>query len=38
MAIWGELTLQKWFDGYFHVNQFVRDNIQMLLDKVVTIK
>lgn len=36
--LYGELILQKWFSGHFHVNKIVRDDVQVLLDEVVTIE
>lgn len=36
--LYGELKFQKWFAGHFHVNQLVRDNIQVLLDEVIVIE
>lgn len=36
--LYGELKFQKWFAGHFHVNRLVRDNVQVLLDEVVTIE
>lgn len=36
--LYGELKFQKWFTGHFHVNRLVRDNVQVLLDEVVTIE
>lgn len=36
--LYGELKFKKWFAGHFHVNRIVRDNVQVLLDEVVTIE
>lgn len=36
--LYSELTFEKWFAGHFHVNQLVRDNVQVLLDEVVCIE
>lgn len=36
--LYGELDFKKWFAGHFHVNRLVRDNVQVLLDSVVTIE
>lgn len=36
--LYGKLEFKKWFAGHFHVNRRVRDNVQVLLDEVVTIE
>lgn len=36
--LYSELNFKKWFAGHFHVNRLVRDNVQVLLDEVVTIE
>ena len=36
--LYGELTFRKWFAGHFHVNQLVKDHVQVLLDEVILIK
>lgn len=35
--LYGKLKFDKWFAGHFHVNQLVKDNVQVLLDEVVCI-
>lgn len=35
--LYGELKFDKWYAGHFHVNQLVRDKVQMLLDDVVCV-
>ena len=35
--LYGELHFKKWFAGHFHVNRLIRENVQILLDEVVTI-
>ena len=32
--LYGELKFKKWYAGHFHVNKLVKDNIQILYDKV----
>ena len=35
--LYDELEFKRWFAGHFHVNQLVRDKVQVLLDKVIII-
>lgn len=36
--LYDKLDFRKWFAGHFHVNQLVRDNVQILFDEVVKIE
>lgn len=34
-CLYNNLQFKKWFAGHFHINQLVKDNIQILYDEVV---
>lgn len=36
--LYGELKFKKWFAGHFHVNQLVKDNVQVLFDDMLLIE
>jgi len=36
--LYGELKFKKWFAGHFHVNQLVKDNVQVLFDDMLPIE
>ncbi len=36
--LYGELKFKKWFAGHFHVNQLVKDNVQVLFDDILPIE
>ena len=35
--LYDELDFNTWFAGHFHINQLVRDNVQILFDEVIRI-